>query len=63
MTTMTFEDTVSELVHHISEATPKDKQIAWQELRRAIDTADEMAPRQEVACDDDGNDLFNNVPV
>ncbi len=61
MTTMNFEDAVSELVNVINALSPQDKVLAMQELRCAI-AANDGTHLQLVSPSDEEN-LFDKVPV
>lgn len=61
MTTMNFEDAITELLKQMDAASPRDKDLAVQQLRGAIAANDRRS--LQLADPLDEEDLFDNVPV
>ncbi|WP_306752150.1 hypothetical protein [Paracoccus actinidiae] len=61
MTKMNFEDPINELLNQIDAASPREKELAVQQLRHAIDAGDRPSSRLETLREE--TDPFDNVPV
>ena len=61
MTKMNFEDPINELLNQIDAASPREKELAVQQLRQAIAAGDRPSP--QLATLREETDPFDNVPV
>ncbi|GHG38157.1 hypothetical protein [Paracoccus aerius] len=61
MTKMILKDRINELLKQIDAASPREGELAMQQLRQAIAAGDRLPPQLETLLEE--TDPFDNVPV